>query len=150
MPKADDGQSVAEDWQGGWANMRTTLKQHKLVIVDNEKTTRDALQAIFIRKGWEVAAVTTLAEGLTLLKGYSPDWVIVASMLPDGDDVAVIRKVQSAKRRTRVAILMPSDDSARFSQILGFSPDIRLTRPVTPEEVYRMCDTGEGHLATRD
>ena len=64
------------------------------------------MQEIFIESGWEVAMVTTQAEGLMLLRDYDPDWIIVAWEQLEGTGERFMREVQLLSPWTCVAILM--------------------------------------------
>jgi DNA-binding response OmpR family regulator len=112
----------------------------RLLLIENERKTREALHGTFIRMGWEVAMVLTRAEGLNLLLDYDPHWIITASSLPDGDAEAVLRKVRDARRKTRVAIVTASKDPAHLSHLSGLKPDLLLQEPVDSESVYRLCE----------
>src|SRR4051812_33083534 len=111
----------------------------RLLLIEDDQETRDALQWAFIRRGWEVAMVVTLAEGLTLLQDYSPRWIIASSDLPDGPCDPLLPRPRAARRRTRVAVVAASEDAARLAQLTALKPDILLHRPLDPDAVYRLC-----------
>ena len=50
----------------------------KLLIIEDDRAARDAIQFRFISRGWEVAMAETQDQGLALLADYQPDWVVVA------------------------------------------------------------------------
>lgn len=120
------------------------MNGYKLLVIDDNPTSRDDLVSHFLRKGWEVSLATTLDRGLTVLSQCSPDWIIVASELPGGSGQVILRAVRVGNRRSRVAILTEASGSPRYASVVGHQPDLLLTRPVNPEEVYDRCEAGIG------
>ena len=116
------------------------MATRRLVIIEDDTNTREALQSTFIRMGWEVAMVVTLAEGSALLRDYEPNWVLTSSDLPDGPCDPLVPGLRSVRRKTRLAIVAASKDPARLAQLTALKPDLLLHRPVEPESVYRLCD----------
>src|SRR5947209_6066016 len=58
---------------------------HRLLVVEDHTTTRDALRAHYERLGWHVDVAGTVAEGLALLDaGPEPCCLILDLVLPDG------------------------------------------------------------------
>src|SRR4051812_1499743 len=104
----------------------------RLLVIEDDRKTREALQATFIRMGWEVVVVLTLAEGLAMLDDYDPNWVIVSSELPDGRDNAVLSQVRAAATKSRVALVIWPREAAHLAH-LGPKADIVLSRPLNTE-----------------
>ena len=49
-----------------------------VLIIDDDRCSSDGLAFAFIRRSWEAVVVLTESEGLSLLDGYEPDWVIAS------------------------------------------------------------------------
>lgn len=120
----------------------------RLLVIEGDRGTWQALQATFIRMGWEVAVFLTLAEGLATLEYYTPDWVIVSSKPPDGPCDVVIATVRADKPATRVAVVTWAGDAASLAHLAGLKPDLVLTRPLRSESVYQMCQAIASRAAT--
>jgi DNA-binding response OmpR family regulator len=114
------------------------MRRRKLVLIEPEAHRREAIQRVFVGKGWEVAMAATQAEGLALLSDYYPHWVVVSATLPDGDGGSVLAHVRET-RRARVAVLAGAADDARVMQILGWKPSLLVADPLDPDDLYRQC-----------
>jgi ActR/RegA family two-component response regulator len=111
------------------------MPQRKAILVEADKPTAEALQNIFIRKGWEVVVVTTVVEALAVLRDYVPTWIVATAGLPDGSGEALVRHVRAEKKATRIALLAASADAVSDPK-----PDLVLRKPANPEDVYARCD----------
>src|SRR4051794_33861317 len=67
----------------------------RVLLVEDDRSTRAALRRILAYAGHDVRAVETLAEGLTEL-AWPPDCVVLDLMLPDGCGLTVLRRVRDA------------------------------------------------------
>lgn len=111
----------------------------KVLIIDDDRGTRDGLRFAFIRRDWEVVVTETEAEGRALLTDYTPDWVIVAWDQLGGTGSVFLREVRARARRTRVSLLTePGAHAGRFGP--GLRPDLTFPKPVHADDVYGACD----------
>jgi DNA-binding response OmpR family regulator len=117
------------------------VERGKLVIIDDDRSTRDALQGLFISRGWEVAMAATQAEAHHLLDDYRPDWVIVAWEQLGGAGWPFLRELRSDRPDVRVAILTEAGGRIARAWVRRLAPDAVYAKPVIPEMVYRDCDT---------
>jgi len=111
-----------------------------MLIVEDDRSTRDGLQRLFISRGWEVAMVTTQAEGLALLEDYDPDWVVIPWEQLEGTGERFMFQVRAKAPRPRVVLLTDSMDSASSAMASCLKADLRFRKPITPEEVFRACE----------
>src|SRR3954449_11221584 len=116
------------------------MRQKKMLIIEDDRATRDALQGVFISRGGEVAMVTTQAEGLALLEDYDPDWVVLPWEQLEGTGERFMFQVRAKAPRPRVVLLTESMDSASSAMASCLKPDLRFRKPITPEEVFRACE----------
>jgi len=116
------------------------MRQKKMLIIEDDRATRDALQGLFISRGWEVAVVITQAEGLALLKDYEPDWIIVPWEQLEGTGERFMAEVGARARKPRVALL--TEPMGKLSSALAarLKTDLRFRKPVVPEDVFRACE----------
>src|SRR5437764_7067850 len=95
--------------------MGDLMSQRKMLIIEDDRATRDALQRLFISRGWEVAMVTTQAEGLALMDDYPFDWIVVPWEQLEGSGERFMLRVRAAAPRPRVVLLTESMDSASWA-----------------------------------
>jgi len=119
-----------------------------MLIIEDDRATRDALQRLFISRGWEVVMVTTQAEGLALLDDYDPDWVVIPWEQMEGTGERFMLRLRTKARRPRVALLTEPMDSAGWSMASRLKADVRFRKPVVPEDVFLACEPGWGRDAT--
>src|SRR4051812_31122253 len=116
------------------------MSHGKILIVEDDRATRDALQRLFISRGWEVAMATTQAEGLGLLSDYDPDWVVVPWDLLEGTGERFMLRIRAMTPRPRVVLLTEAMDPGSRALAGGLKADIRARKPVVPEDLYRECE----------
>jgi len=111
-----------------------------LLIIDDDRGTRDGLQQAFIRHGWEVAVTVTEAEGLAILSDYEPDWIIVAWDQLGGTGARFMREVRAGVKGARVSLLTESGSPvAPF--VSGLRPDLTFKKPVRADDVFEACES---------
>lgn len=113
----------------------------KALIIDDDRATREALQFMFISRGWEVAMTETQTEGLALLADYDPEWVIVSWDQLRGSGRSFVDAVRADRPATRLAILTDTTRSSDLRMLRRLSPDYRASKPVNPEQVFRDCES---------
>ena len=108
----------------------------KLLIVEDDAAMREVWEAVFGRRGWEVVAASSVAEGLSSLDP-PPDFLILDLRLPDGGGEAVLRRVREAGLKTRVAITTGTDDATVLSEVRALRPDAMFAKPINVADVWR-------------
>ena len=93
------------------------MPERKALIIDDNRAMRNATQEILISRGWEVAMVTTQAEGLMLLRDYDPDWIIVAREQLEGTGERFMHEVQSLSPRNARGDPDGYDESRRAGHV---------------------------------
>jgi len=119
---------------------------HRVLVVEDERMAREALQIILASRGWIVSKAATVAEGLAQLDP-PPDCIILDLDLPDGPGEVVLRRVREDNLTTRVTITTGCDDAARLDAVARLKPECLLRKPVNIEALLAACGTG---LATLD
>ena len=114
------------------------MNQRRMLVVEDDRTTRDLLGAIFGHLGWTVAVAATVADGLRLLDP-PPDLLILDLSLPDGNGMDLLRHVRSAQLPTRVAVTTGHDPTLLRAVSL-LKPDALLQKPIDVADVCRACD----------
>jgi DNA-binding response OmpR family regulator len=122
--------------------------QPKILIIEEDRSTRDALQFSFISRGWEVAMGASEGEALWILGDFAPDWVIVGWQQLHGTGNDFFRNVRAKARGARVAVLTDELTSTERAMLSRLKPDIAVPKPVVPEAVFRMCVRHDARFAT--
>src|SRR4051794_36221148 len=108
----------------------------RILIIEDHGPTRDILRLLFRRKGWEVTAAGTVAEGLSLLEeSPKPNCLLLDLDLPDGQGEAILRKVRRDQLPVRVAVCSGTGDPNRLNIVRGLDPDALLRKPIDVGDV---------------
>lgn len=118
------------------------MSQRRLLVIEDDRQTREAIQRLFISRAWEVVMVETLAEGVAILADYDAHWIIMASDLPDGPCDPFVTRLRSTRRETRIAVVTMAKDTVRLAELAAAQPDLVLPLPVDPEAIYEACNGG--------
>lgn len=156
LPILSTSQSMGEAWrrhpiagdEAGHQELRR-LDGIRVLVVDDEPSTNEAVQALLGSCGAEVRLASSAAEALEVLEGWEPDVLISDIAMPEEDGYALIRKVREgdAKRGGRlpaVALSAYAKIEDRVS-ILAAGFQMYLSKPVDPAELVAVV----GSLATR-
>jgi ActR/RegA family two-component response regulator len=112
------------------------MEKKRLLVVEDDAMSRRAWQTIFGRRGWEVLAAGTVAEGLALLDP-APDYLILDLRLPDGGGEEVLRKVRDGGLKTRVAVTTGVNDPRQRGLVDGLCPEALFEKPVNVADLWR-------------
>lgn len=112
----------------------------RVLVVDDDSYTRDALHRLLSGRGWEVSLAATVAEGLERLDP-APSCVILDLNLPDGDGESILRTIRTRFLRTRVAVCSATTDGRRLAEVWSLSPEMLLWKPIEMAALYRLCDS---------
>src|SRR5436305_15252315 len=111
------------------------MSKLRLLIVEDDRSLRRVWLEVFARRGWEVAAANTVADGLALLEPV-PDYLILDLFLPDGGGEAILRKVRADNLKTRVTVLTGVDDVSRLGTVRQLRPEALFLKPIDVSDVW--------------
>lgn len=102
----------------------------RVLLVEDEKTTRDLLQNVLLAEGYSVDAACTLAEAMAYLEQRTYDLVLTDWRLPDGNGLLVADTAEELGARTLVM-------SGYLFQMAGGQADRHetLMKPLRPSEL---------------
>ncbi|HEV7499372.1 MAG TPA: ATP-binding protein [Vicinamibacteria bacterium] len=121
----------------------------RVLVVDDEKDTRDVVSAVLSQQGAEVAAASSVDEALAHLSSSIPDVLLADIGMPDEDGYSLMRRIRAlpASRGGTVpaaALTAYARAEDRMQALLaGFQ--IHVPKPVQPGELIRVV----GALAAR-
>jgi DNA-binding response OmpR family regulator len=108
-----------------------------ILIVEDEASVREFLQAALGGAGGHVLSSDTVAAGLHLLRAHKPDLVVLDINLPDGSGLDVCREIRAHAqlRSTPVIMLTARAELEEKLEGLGAGADQYLTKPIDSREL---------------
>jgi two-component system, OmpR family, response regulator len=107
----------------------------RLLVVDDEPSIRELLNASLKFAGFEVAVAADGAEALRQAELTRPDLIVLDVMLPDMDGFTVTRKLRDRGREIPVLFLTARDETSDKVTGLTVGGDDYVTKPFSLEEV---------------
>lgn len=109
----------------------------KVLIVDDEKSNRQILEAYLLSEGYLTFQASGGQEAMQLTKEISPDMILLDVMMPEMDGFAVCHflKNDPATKIIPVIIITALDDRETKIRGLEVGADDFLTKPVNPLEL---------------
>lgn len=121
-----------------------------ILIVDDEQTIRDTVQAYLEREGYSVHTAADGVQAINAVHAFHPDLVILDIMLPKIDGLEVLRRL---RQTSDVWVLMLSARAEEMDKILGLKlgADDYLPKPFSPRELVARVEAilrrGRGTLS---
>jgi DNA-binding response OmpR family regulator len=104
------------------------LADSRVLIVEDDPTTREALARLLARLGATVESAENLRDGLSALREWKPAVVILDLMLPDGDGSTLLEVVRAERLPVKV-ILASAAHGPLFTAAEAFLPDEIMPKP---------------------
>jgi len=101
----------------------------RILVVDDDRSVRDALRRALTLGGYEVDAVEDGRQALTKLSTSSPDAVVLDIGLPEVDGLEVTRRIRAAGDRTPILMLTARDAVSDRIDGLDAGADDYLVKP---------------------
>ncbi len=113
------------------------IAKRRVLLIEDDKTSRIALATLLKRRGWVVISASTLKEGLSQLKEQQPDNVIVDLMLPDGEGESVVQQIRDSHLAARVTVMTGVSDPVRLANLNRMHPESILSKPINVAALLR-------------
>lgn len=106
----------------------------KIVVVEDEGDILELIAYNLSKAGYMVHRAATGEEGLRLVRGESPDLVVLDLMLPEIDGLEVCRRMKRDPRTRRVPIIMLTAKGEESDIVAGLDmgADDYVTKPFSP------------------
>jgi two-component system, OmpR family, response regulator MprA len=101
----------------------------RILVVDDDRSVRDALRRALTLGGYEVEVVEDGRQALTRLSNSAPDAVVLDIGLPEVDGLEVCRRVRGAGDRTPILMLTARDAVSDRIDGLDAGADDYLVKP---------------------
>jgi two-component system response regulator MprA len=105
------------------------MKPVRVLIVDDDRSVRDALRRALTLGGYEVEAADGGQHALTQVAATSPDAVVLDVGMPDIDGLEVCRRLRGAGNRVPILILTARDAVADRIDGLDAGADDYVVKP---------------------
>ena len=108
-----------------------------LLIVDDDRNTREGYRLYLSGKGFDVLALDGGADALAFAKSSTPDLVVLDLGLPDIDGWEVARRLKNDEQTRDIPIIAFSGRSMQHEQVsaLRAGCDFYLTKPCAPDRL---------------
>jgi two-component system sensor histidine kinase/response regulator len=108
-----------------------------ILIVDDEPSARDTLEALLFREGYELAFAASGPEALARLDELAPDVILLDVMMPGMDGFKVCQRLKTDKRWRNIPIILVTGLDSKEDLALGLSvgADDFLSKPVNGLEL---------------
>ena len=109
-----------------------------ILIADDERSSREALDEILRKDGYEVLAVGSGAQALTLLKERDIDLVLADLIMPDVNGLEIVKKVQEHDPTIKVILITGYGTVETAVDAMQKGAHHYLTKPVKPKELKEL------------
>jgi len=113
-------------------------RAHKLLIVDDEPKSCEALGHYFTLKGYAVRTVLRGEEALALAKAYLPDVVICDLLMPGMDGVTLLKHLKQLDPAPKVIMLSGADLDDVIDGALKLGADSYVCKPPDLAQLERL------------
>ncbi len=134
------------------AQLTALLDELRVLVVEDERDTRDLVSAVLSQCGAEVRAAATVVEALDILGVWTPDVLVSDIGMPGEDGYALIRKLNVdgiASRSPLPSLALTAyasvEDRAR-ALAAGFH--MHMAKPVEPDELIAVVASLAGRYAS--
>jgi DNA-binding response OmpR family regulator len=101
----------------------------RLLLVEDNDSTRGALQKLLVARNFKVAAASSIADAWALIADSKFDVLVSDIGLPDGDGFLLMRELKDRYGMAGIALTgFDLEDDYKLSKEAGFS--VHLTKPV--------------------
>jgi len=122
----------------------------KILVIDDEPTIVNLVQAYLKPEGYEVFTAADGPSGLKAVRAFKPDLVVLDVMLPGMDGLELLSRL---RRESQVYVILLTARTEETDKIVGLSvgADDYVTKPFSPRELVarvkaalRRIQTGSG------
>ncbi|MEJ2216211.1 MAG: sigma-54 dependent transcriptional regulator [Gemmatimonadota bacterium] len=112
----------------------------RILIVDDDRAVLQVLARRFEKSGWDVVSAADGASAIAVVRGESPDVVILDLQLPDTSGLAVLEQVKALDADAGVVILTGHGDIPLAVDAIHRGAENFLTKPVDLDHVVAVAD----------
>lgn len=107
----------------------------KILIIEDDRATRKALQQLFEPEGYSVEIAQDGAEGLEVFRATRPDFVILDLRMPKMRGQDVCKQIHKESEDVPIIILTGSAEEVDRVLLLELGADDYVVKPFSPKEL---------------
>src|SRR6266550_3547641 len=116
------------------------MKNHRILIIDDERPILLTLEALLQRHGYQVNTAPTASQGLKLLKTKSPSLVLLDLQLPDAEGLQTLDSIKGDSPEMPVIILTAHDSLRNAIESIKRGAYHFISKPYAPEELLSLIE----------
>ena len=116
-----------------------TKKTCSILIVEDDRDTRNALVQVLGHLGYQVVAAEGVSEALAKLDGQT--YAILDVKLAEGMGTTLLESIRRDKPAMNVAIATAAGDAVLLADAKRLRPDLLLRKPFNVNELLEWLDT---------
>lgn len=116
------------------------MKNHRILVIDDERPILVTLEAFLQRHGYQVDTAPTASQGLKLLKTKSPSLVLLDLQLPDAEGLQTLDSIKSDSPEMPVIILTAHDSLHNAIESIKRGAYHFISKPYAPEELLSLVE----------
>ncbi len=109
--------------------------QAQILVVDDDKTMRDACHQILARQGFQVEEATSARQGLSLLERSSFDVILLDLVMPDLDGLETLKKIKALDNDCEVVIITGYGSIPTAVEAMQAGAFHFLSKPFIPDDL---------------
>ncbi len=106
-----------------------------MLIVEDDRPSRAAMSILFRRYGYQTMSAETLTEASALLKNWQPHCMVLDLLLPDGNGIELLKRVQEQDLPVRIAVTTGTSDPGLLDEVHKLRPAALLQKPAEWNEI---------------
>src|SRR5262249_1120467 len=110
----------------------------RVLVVEDDPSSRSALQFLLSNRGWDVTLANKLAEAFTSMRASLPDSVVLDLMLPDGDGTVLLERIHREHPEIPVAVTTGVHDAVWLKRVQELKPVCVLQKPISLAELVKV------------
>ena len=116
------------------------MKNHRILVIDDERPILVTLEAFLQRHGYQVDTAPTASQGLKLLKTKSPSLVLLDLQLPDAEGLQTLDSIKNDSPEMPVIILTAHDTLHNAIESIKRGAYHFISKPYAPEELLSLIE----------
>jgi two-component system response regulator AtoC len=108
---------------------------HKILIIDDEKLIRWALEQHLAKLGYQVTTAESAEQGLVLLTEDAPDLILLDNCLPDMTGIQLLEKLHVREQRFKVIMITAYDMAETSVNAMNLGAYEYISKPFNLEEL---------------
>lgn len=132
--------------------MKEAIQGEKILVVDDSRTVRMALEALLEGMGLEVLLAKDGRQCLEVLEQEKPDAIILDIIMPEMDGFEVLRWIKKQSRLRDIPVIMQTvvDDTKSIRQGIDEGAFYYLTKPVEEALMQSIINAALGDLHKKE